>query len=513
MQRNAGTARSVERVGYREGQTLTTADLRAEQQYLIAMHRRHQIGAHVWGIVEGLVLEIDSTDGGLAVQQGMAVDGYGRELIVPARVLVSASVLNQLGDALSVWLLYGFKESSALLGGDGVCRVSRIEEAARLRLARDGTGIDPRAPREVPAADLQFTPDRLPPDDPLQEWPVFLGALRRSAGGSRYSVDLTGRPQVDLVGEVIVAPSGRARLQVGSELAGDVRRLSLWATGDSGAPIERFSVAADGTATVFGNAVFGADLHIADASPGETVRAAEFGAKSAPPQAAMAWSAYRTLVPAANGRLQQDQLRFEIGSPGNKGDPRNFAFSIGHEANTAFTPCLSVTADCTVTVHGGLTIGGQLVEGPVQPDPQDPRFQTAVVNTWTAGIATAAAQLNSVLATGLQVSIRPPLVTPDTPLGYSVVVANAGSGAITNIHVYATLAVDGTVLQQGEITLTRTVLGENESITAQQTTQIRVRAGGEADIAVTAIGLGPAGNPIQAFARAKLTSTILPAPG
>jgi hypothetical protein len=437
----------------------------------------------------------------------VAVDGYGRELIVHARALVTAAALNQLGDAISVWLLYGLKESSGPVGGDGVCRISRIEEEARLRLVRDGGGIDPRTPREIPAADLGFTPDRPRPDDPRQEWPVFLGALRRSGADSRHSVDLTGRPYVDLVGEVIVAPSGRARLQVGSESPGDRRRLSLGTAGDSGTPIERFSVAVDGATTIFGDAVFGSDLRLVPM--GGTALATEFGA-GAPSAAALAWSVYRTPVPSTNGE-PQDQLRFEIGSPGDKGDPRNFAFSIGHTANNVFVPCLSVTADCTVTVRGALDIGGQLLEGPVPPDPQDPRFQAAVVNTWTTGIATAATQLNTVLASGLQVSIPPTHATPAGPLTYSVDLTNAGSGTITDIHLYTTLAIGGTVVQQGEIALTKQALPVGETVTAEHPTGITVSEGGVVDLAVTAIGLGPAGNPIQAFARAKLTSTVLPA--
>jgi hypothetical protein len=204
----------------------------------------------------------------------------------------------------------------------------------------------------------------------------------------------------------------------------------------------------------------------------------------------------------------------EIGSPGDKGDPRNFAFSIGHATkNNGFVPCLSVAADCTVTVHGALEIGGQLLEGPVAPDPQDPRFQAAVVNTWTGGIGTAAGLLNTVIATALQVSIPPTLVTPLGPLTYRVDVANAGSGTVTDIHLYVVLAIGGTVVQRAEIALATRVLQAGETVSPEHPTGITVSQGGVVDLAATAIGLGPAGNPVQASTRARFTSNLIDSPG
>src|SRR5262245_27117170 len=97
---NPPVTAAVERVRYREHALLTAADLQAEQQYRIAMRRRHDIGLHVWGIVEGLGLAVQQ--GELVVEPGAAVDGYGRELIVPARIVVAAEVLNRLGDGVAV---------------------------------------------------------------------------------------------------------------------------------------------------------------------------------------------------------------------------------------------------------------------------------------------------------------------------------------------------------------------------------------------------------------------------
>lgn len=514
MPANRTEPASVERVRYREQQRLTAADLRAEQQYLIVMRRRHDIGLHGWGIVEGLGLDISA--GRLLVEPGVAVDGYGRELIVPDQVVVSGDVLNQLGDSLSVWLLYGLKEISNLPSNgwnDGVCQTHRIEEEVRIRLTRSADGVNPRRPREVPVSGLGFTPDRVPPDDPQQECPVFLGTLRRDGAEGDYSVDLADRPYVGLVGEVVVAPSDRVQMQVGSEIPGDLRRFSVSAAGDLEPKTERFSIASDSQLTLFGDVFAGGDIVIAGSPSGATPWSVAFGA-SAPPGSASPWFIYRTPVLAQSGP-PEDQFRFEFGSPGDKGDPKNFGFSIGHAADDEFTRCLSITADCTVTVRGTLKIEGQLLEGPIQPDPQDPRFQAAVQSSWTGGIASAATQLDTALASSLRLIIQPPnRLTPDTPLTYSIELLNTGRGAISNIHVYATLAEGLSILQQGEIALTTRSINEGpQPVPVEHATGIRVSAGGEVDIAVTAVGIGPAGNPIQAVARGKVTSTPLSAPG
>ena len=45
------------RVRYRERQPLCAGDLTTEQAYRLAMRRRHDRGAHSWGIVTGLQLD------------------------------------------------------------------------------------------------------------------------------------------------------------------------------------------------------------------------------------------------------------------------------------------------------------------------------------------------------------------------------------------------------------------------------------------------------------------------
>jgi len=68
------------RVQYRERQRLRARDLRDEQEYLLGLAGRHNVGVHTWGIVRGLTVDRDGT--AITVHPGVAVDGYGREIVI-----------------------------------------------------------------------------------------------------------------------------------------------------------------------------------------------------------------------------------------------------------------------------------------------------------------------------------------------------------------------------------------------------------------------------------------------
>src|SRR5215207_6199504 len=72
----------LSRVRYTPRQFLGAQDFTDEQAYHLGMHRRHNIAHHTWGIVRGLELIVEDEDS-LFVQPGFAVDGFGRELLLP----------------------------------------------------------------------------------------------------------------------------------------------------------------------------------------------------------------------------------------------------------------------------------------------------------------------------------------------------------------------------------------------------------------------------------------------
>ena len=262
---------NLTRVDYREGQRLSTRDLQQEQSYRDALRRGHSVVLHGWGIVSGLRLAAGEEV--LRIAAGLAVDGYGRELIVPQPLEVDLDVLDELFDnecrAVDVWLLYGRAPYTPRQRGRRQCgpgRHSRWREEARLRLMAvpDASVIDPRHPPGVPAADLESDLFSRLTEDPEREWPVYLGRVRRAGGDSAYAVAAAVLPYARLVGETIVAPSGQARMQLGKETGQPSHRfaigpddseawLSLDRAGDLGIP---------GQLTVYGDGERNSDLYL-----------------------------------------------------------------------------------------------------------------------------------------------------------------------------------------------------------------------------------------------------------
>ena len=83
------------RVNYIDGQYLRRQDFADEQSYQLALRRRHNIGHHSWGIVIGL--DLVQEDGALVVRPGMAIDGYGRELLLAAKRSIAVGEFQRLG--------------------------------------------------------------------------------------------------------------------------------------------------------------------------------------------------------------------------------------------------------------------------------------------------------------------------------------------------------------------------------------------------------------------------------
>ena len=515
---------TITRVRYRERQPLRAVDLSDEQAHRIAMRRRHNIAHHTWGVVRGLELAVE--EGRPVVQPGMAVDGYGRELIVPQPVVLPAEAFERLeSDAFDVWLVYGRVPVTPPQRGRWDCgpgRHSRWHEEARLRLT-PATAIDPRRPPEVPEAHLDVGPHQEPPDDPAQAWPVYLGRVTRtSSDPAAYAVDRTQRPYAALIGEAVTAPSDRARMQVGSETAADRRRFVVRLVDEGGVFVDRLTVDRDGNATLHGDATLrGGDLVIAAVEAPETaveprrvpgcddvrdqpreeeqVRSVQFDPMAAPPEEAAPWRIYHVVVTESD--MPMHQLRLEIGHPGDEGDPTRHKLVVGHTDDSgAFVPCLTITADCTVTVHGDLISQGQVIEGPIQADPDDPRFGVALLDRWVRGLATAGTQVDAFYAGELAVEVEAPeAVWSGEELSYTVVVRNSGRGAVTDVQVHETLAVNDKVQRREEVERGLT-LEPGASAELGRTFQVPGDGADTIRIAVMALGVGPAGSVVSASA-------------
>jgi hypothetical protein len=92
----------IERLNYYEGEFLGATDFQAEQEYHRDMRRRHNLGQHTWGIVTGLDLAqapnggtspTGATEVDVYLQPGMAVDGFGREMVVLSQTQITPTML------------------------------------------------------------------------------------------------------------------------------------------------------------------------------------------------------------------------------------------------------------------------------------------------------------------------------------------------------------------------------------------------------------------------------------
>jgi hypothetical protein len=70
------------------GRVLTADDLREEQEYHREKHRRHLQMLHGLGVVDGLDVDVAADGATLSIDPGMAIDEYGREIVLDDMVVV-----------------------------------------------------------------------------------------------------------------------------------------------------------------------------------------------------------------------------------------------------------------------------------------------------------------------------------------------------------------------------------------------------------------------------------------
>lgn len=365
------TGDATARVHYFQGQFLHPQDFADEQTYQLALHRRHAIGQHDWGIVAGLEL-IGDKEGNLYVNPGVAVDRFGRELVLAERQGLPGQVFADRGsDVLDVYLNYnrvGAAASAdpAACGDGGADAFYRWHEQPFLTFeVGDDPFADRRQPGGVLPGDRGFDPSRTPPDEPERRWPVFLGQISYHRANTKqpYTVDLAGRPYVGLVGESVAAPSGRATIQVGSERKGDRNRFAVFvpeAETATTAGQPRLAIIEDGTVGIRGDTTLTGNLTVLDHAI-ELQAGAKHPAGRHPAQ----------LYHLAND--SQQELRIEMAAPGAAG-PHQVV--IGAWSKTTdptggqkeqFNPCLTVANDCTVTIHGNLVVEGTIDDNALAP--------------------------------------------------------------------------------------------------------------------------------------------------
>lgn len=342
------------RVHYYERQFLRTQDFHDEQAYHIAMRRRHNIAHHEWGIVNGLELKVDD-DSNFWVMPGVAVDGYGRELILAQKQqLPKEAFVNKDSNELDVLLFYNRSGSDQPSAGYEACDDNgrddfyRWQESPILRLEQSNPTItDWRKPKIEPESELDFSPEQKSPDDPVRIWPVFLGKIIQDLSDDKepFSADMNGRPYAGLVGAKIITPSKQAEIQLGGETQDDKQRFALRTQNKEQKLETRLEVDHEGPTTIHGDAQIKGSVTL-------KAGAVKFGTNAV--EVESPWTIQR--IPNDTGQ----QLRLSIERDGS--GTNQFIIGTWSAEEEAFIPCLTIDDQKQVKINGNLTVLGQLIE-------------------------------------------------------------------------------------------------------------------------------------------------------
>lgn len=379
----------IMRVHYYDRQFLRAQDFTDEQAYQIAMRRRHNLSHHIWGIVRGLELEFNQPDGVFVIKPGIAVDGYGRELILTEQQQVAITIFNErASERLDLWLEYRRDAADQSATGSG-CKPDDGEPDAFYRWLEQPVIVerkdtiyetDRRTPGPVLVGDRSFDATRTPPDAPDMYFPVFLGQIRRNVALKQpYSVVLTGRPYAGLIGSEIRHPAGDARVIMGEvDATNGSRHFEIFVGEDAceqdatpaldiqSQPNNQppYTISLKGNTTVSGDVnVYGA---VAFQPPDDA-------AKQQRGQPGTVYLRKGSLNPDGTTNPNTRDLSVELGRSGD--EPTRFSVGVWSTENPAgFKPIFTVDA------NGDVTISGRLIAASVQPLPQVPALTNEVIS-------------------------------------------------------------------------------------------------------------------------------------
>ncbi|MGH2603332.1 MAG: hypothetical protein ACRDJ9_28610, partial [Dehalococcoidia bacterium] len=184
----------IKRPNYRDGQYLGPRDFVAEQTYHRDMRRRLSLGQHTWGIYTGMELverprEGSATAVDMFISPGLAVDGFGRELVnfAPFKLEPLLFARFTVEQWVEVWIAYETEGTNPPRPGYELCDdpdfAERTRETFRVEVGPRTTPIDPIviAGKRTPIADPTVVKDgsvpyqALPDDEEAARWLVQLG--------------------------------------------------------------------------------------------------------------------------------------------------------------------------------------------------------------------------------------------------------------------------------------------------------------------------------------------------
>ena len=205
---------SSERPQFFEGQYLGAEDLASIVDYLRTASARQNLGQHSWGIAIGLNLvsqPVTDTAVEYYVQPGVAIDGYGRLIVVTNPTRIEADQFVSIGSGnVDVWIRYEQNEFSATRPGFNACSATdsyaRINETFKIEVGNKSSILDRQSgitvndsllvdAREalisVDSAaqllcDASVAHQQFPIDDESAYWLVPLGHVKWSSASSVF---------------------------------------------------------------------------------------------------------------------------------------------------------------------------------------------------------------------------------------------------------------------------------------------------------------------------------------
>jgi len=244
-------ATDIERLRYYEHQYLGAVDFQDEQDYQRDMRRRHNVGLHAWGIVVGLELEerdpVSGASGPIEmyIRPGMAIDGFGRELVLlePFQIPPDPRLFQGLSGAgyVPVWITYAQDSVRRPASGWEQClsddQFGRVQEGFRVLVGIQSSQHTPivvagqTVTTSFTTSGSTLTGITIPPDegvpyqelptddtDPPPRWLIRLGSVNWDAAGRQF---LQADPQflsearqyVSLIGERALVPNHQLLIQ------------------------------------------------------------------------------------------------------------------------------------------------------------------------------------------------------------------------------------------------------------------------------------------------------------
>jgi hypothetical protein len=251
------TKDTTERLQYYQSQYLGAEDFKAQQAYHRDMRRRHNLGHHTWGIVTGLELVEQPQEGmdagvDVYVQPGMAIDGFGREIIIlnPHRldpVLFDAFTTSQ---HRAIWIAYNEERTRRPASGYELCdeteQFGRVQETFRIVSepppANDPiivAGEDTTISEKFSVPSDQSVPFQEFSDDVITRWLVRLGSVNWDGLDQKFveAADgrlLEGRQYVGNITAEVLVPTEKLLIRdrdIGSPLPDDENGVAVTVEG------------------------------------------------------------------------------------------------------------------------------------------------------------------------------------------------------------------------------------------------------------------------------------------